>query len=69
MIVKHRLKGIRTQKNEVFSVFNRGGFSSQVNFFDHMCECTKIRLDNGQNKLIVLLTFFIKYIFNLKKLN
>lgn len=55
MIVKHRLKGIRTQKNEVFSVFNRGGFSSQVNFFDHMCKCTIMRLDNRQNKLVVLI--------------
>ena len=69
MIVKHKLKGVGTKKNEVFGVFSRGGFSSKINFFDHMCECTKIRLDNGQNKLIVLLTFFIKYIFNLKKLN
>ena len=59
MIVKHRLKGIGTKKNEVFGVFNRGGFSSQVNFFDHMCECTKIRLDNRQNKLVVLITFII----------
>ena len=55
MIIKHRLKDIRTQKNEVFSVFNRGGFSSQVNFFDHMCECTIMRLDNRQNKLVVLI--------------
>ena len=55
MIVKHRLKGIRTQKNEVFSVFNRGGFSSQVNFFDHMCKCTIMRWDNRQNKLVVLI--------------
>jgi glycosyltransferase involved in cell wall biosynthesis len=69
MIVKHKLRGVGTKKNEVFGVFSRGGFSSKINFFDHMCECTKIRLDNGQNKLIVLLTFFIKYIFNLKKLN
>jgi len=68
MIVKHRLKGIGTKKNEVFGVFNRGGFSSQVNFFDHMCECTKIRLDNRQNKLVVLITFIIKYIFNHKRL-
>ena len=68
MIIKHRLKGIGTKKSEVFGVFNRGGFSSQVNFFDHMCECTKIRLDNRQNKLVVLISFIIKYMFNYKKL-
>ena len=68
MIIKHRLKGIGTKKSEVFGVFNRGGFSSQVNFFDHMCECTKIRLDNRQNKLVVLISFITKYMFNYKKL-
>jgi glycosyltransferase involved in cell wall biosynthesis len=68
MIVEHKLKGTGTKKSEIFGVFNRGGFSSQINFFDHMCECTKIRLDNGQNKLVVLISFIIKYIFNYKKI-
>ena len=69
MIVKHKLKGIATKKDEIFGVFSRGGFSSKTKFFDHMCECTKIRIDNGQNKFIVLLTFIIKYIFNYKRIN
>lgn len=68
MIVKLKLKGVATKKNEVFGVFSRGGFSSKIDFFDHMCECTKIRVDNGQNKFLVLLTFIIKYIFNLKRI-
>ena len=68
MIVKHKLQGVATKKNEVFGVFSRGGFSSKINFFDHICECTKIRIDNGQNKFLVLLTFIIKYIFNLKRI-
>ncbi len=68
MIVKHKLQGVATKKNEVFGVFSRGGFSSKINFFDHMYECTKIRIDNGQNKFLVLLTFIIKYIFNLKRI-
>ena len=38
MIVKHKLRGVGTKKNEVFGVFSRGGFSSKINFFDHMCE-------------------------------
>ena len=54
MIVKYKLIGI--------------GFSSKTKFFDHMTECTRIRLDNGQNKLMVLVTLIFKFIFNIKKL-
>ena len=68
MIVKHKLKGIGTKKNELFGIFKRGGFSSKTPFFDHMVECTRIRLDNGQNKFMVLLTLVIKFIFNLKRI-
>ena len=68
MIVKEKLSGVGTKKNELFGIFNRGGFSSKINFYDHMCECTKIRLDNGQNKIVVLLTFIFKFLKNLKKL-
>tara|TARA_Y100000992_G_C21248969_1_gene484806 strand:- start:75 stop:824 length:750 start_codon:yes stop_codon:yes gene_type:complete len=68
MIVKHKLSGIGTKKDEVFGIFRRGGFSSKINFFDHLVECTKIRLDNGQNRLIVLLTIVFKFITNIKRL-
>ena len=68
MIVKHKLKGVATKKNEVFGVFRRGGYSSKINFFDHLCECTKIRIDNGQNKFVVLLTFLLKYLYNVNKI-
>ncbi len=68
MIVKHKLKGIGTKKNELFGIFSRGGYSSKIDFYDHLCECTQIRLDNGQNKIIVLFTFILKYIMNYKKI-
>ncbi|MDA9150078.1 glycosyltransferase [Candidatus Pelagibacter sp.] len=68
MIVGHKLKGVATKKNEVLGIFARGGYSSRVNFFDHLCECTKIRIDNGQNKLIVLFTFLLKYLYNINKI-
>lgn len=68
MIVGHKLKGVATKKNEVLGVFARGGYSSRVNFFDHLCECTKIRIDNGQNKLVVLFTFLLKYFYNINKI-
>ena len=67
MIVKYKMKGIGTKKDELFGIFRRGGFSSKQNFFEHAAECTKIRLDNGQNKLMVLLTFIAKFIFNYRR--
>jgi len=68
MIIKHKLNGVGTKKNEVFGNFQRGGFSSKIKFFDHLVECTRIRLDNNQNKLMVLLTVIIKFLFNIKRL-
>ena len=68
MIVKYKLKGVGTKKNEIFGNFQRGGFSSKIKFFDHLVECTRIRLDNNQNKLMVLLTFIIKFLLNIKRL-
>ena len=68
MIIKHKLIGVGTKKNELFGVFKRGGFSSKIKFFDHLVECTRIRLDNNQNKIMVLITIIIKYLFNYKRL-
>ena len=35
MIVKNKMKGIGTKKNELFGYFRRGGFSSKISFKDH----------------------------------
>ena len=68
MIVKKKLNGIGTKKEEIFGTFRRGGFSSKVKFFDHFKEEIKIRLDNNQNKLLVLLIFIYKYLKNITKI-
>ena len=68
MIVHQKLKGIGTKKKDLFGVFNSGGYSSKINFFDHLCECTKIRIDNKQNKFVVLLTFILKFLYNINKI-
>jgi glycosyltransferase involved in cell wall biosynthesis len=68
MIAKEKFKGVGTKKNELFGVFSRGGFSSKINSFDHMFECTKIRLYNQQNKILILITLVLKFITNLKRL-
>jgi len=68
MIVYHKMKGMATNKQEVFGVFRRGGFSSQINFFDHFCEEIKIRLDNKQNRILVLIIFIYKFLKNFNKI-
>ena len=55
MIVKKKLNGIGTKKNEIFGTFRRGGFSSKIDFTSHFFEEMKIRIDNGQNKLLILI--------------
>ena len=64
MIVHKKLKGIATKKNEIFGIFRRGGFSSKINYLDHVIETIKIRKDNGQPKLLVYLITLIKYYYN-----
>ena len=68
MIVKHKLKGVGTKKNELFGIFRRGGYSSRIKFFDHFMEEIQIRLDNGQNKMLILIIFIYKYLKNLSKI-
>ena len=68
MIVKKKMQGIGTRKNEIFGIFRRGGYSSTIKFSDHFKEEIQIRLDNKQNKLLVLLIYIYKYIKNFKKI-
>jgi len=68
MIVKKKLHGVGTKKNELFGTFRRGGYSSSIKFFDHFMEETQIRLDNGQNRILVLIIFIYKYLKNISKI-
>jgi len=68
MIVKNKMKGIGTKKNELFGYFRRGGFSSKISFKDHFFEEIKIRIDNNQNLLLVLFIFIYKYLKHFNKL-
>tara|TARA_Y100000590_G_scaffold350646_1_gene402633 strand:- start:367 stop:1119 length:753 start_codon:yes stop_codon:yes gene_type:complete len=60
MIVNFNLKGLSTRKNEIFGEFKKGGFSSKVNYIDHLKDLNRIRLDNKQNKIFVLFLYFVK---------
>tara|TARA_B100000700_G_C14945502_1_gene808981 strand:+ start:571 stop:1389 length:819 start_codon:yes stop_codon:yes gene_type:complete len=68
MIVKKKLKGVGTKKSELFGIFRRGGYSSKIKFIDHFFEEIQIRLDNGQNRFLILLIFIYKYIKHFKKI-
>tara|TARA_Y100000590_G_C15736691_1_gene1018776 strand:+ start:1872 stop:2621 length:750 start_codon:yes stop_codon:yes gene_type:complete len=68
LIVKHKMKGIATRKNEITGIFRRGGFSSTSHFGPMFIEELKIRINNGQNLFLVLFIAFYKLINHFKKL-
>ena len=67
MIVKHKLKGISTKKDEITGIFRRGGYSSTISFWKLFFEELKIRFDNGQSLFIILIIFIYKVLKNIDK--
>ena len=65
-IVKKKLKGISTKKNEIIGDFERGGFSSTSPYKKMFLEELKIRYDNGQNLILIGLIAIYKILKNLK---
>ena len=55
MIVKYKLNGSSTKKNEILSKFDTAGISSRIGFFERLFEETRIRLNNNQNIFFVFL--------------
>ncbi len=68
MIVHCGMKGFGTKKNEIFGYFRRGGFSSKINFVEHLKEEIQIRKDNGQSTLILIFIIILKILFNIKRI-
>ena len=68
MIKKFNLIGLSTKKNEIFGKFRPGGLSSRIKFIDYLRECNKIRINNGQNTLLVYFIYVLRIIKNLKKI-
>lgn len=60
MIVNEKFKGMSTKKNEIMGKFARGGFSSRVNYIEHLKDLNQIRLDNKQNKYFVYFLYLVK---------
>ncbi len=68
MIKNNNFKGGSTSKYEVISKFAGGGFSSKYSFFEHVCEETLIRINNKQNKIKVLIIFFLRCLRHFNKI-
>ena len=70
MIVKEKMTGIATKKNEVIGFFKSGtSYSSKFSFFEHLKEEIQIRIDNKQNILFVSLVFLLHYLKNIDKVD
>ena len=67
LIIKNKIKGISTKKNELIGVMKSGGYSSKISFINHLKEEMKIRYLNGQNLFFLSLIFFNSIIKNLFK--
>ena len=68
MIVKKKYKGLSTRKDEILGKFRSGGLSSKIRYLDFLKENNKIRINNGQNKLIVYIIFLLRLIRNFNKI-
>lgn len=67
MLTNYKLIGTASKKTEVFGKFRPGGFSSKVNYLDHLEDLNKIRVHNGQSKFYVYFLFILKLIKNFNK--
>ena len=56
------------KKDEIFGVFRQGGLSSSIRYIDFLKENNQIRLDNGQNKILVFIIFILRLMRNFKRL-
>ena len=68
MIVKNKMIGIATKKNEIFGKFRQGGLSSKIKYLDFLKENNRIRINNGQNPIFVYIIFILRLLRNFKNL-
>ena len=65
MIVKNKINGIPTKRTEVIGNFRPGGFSSRLSFFNRLFTELRIRYDNKQNFIDLLIIFFGRCFFEI----
>ena len=68
LIVKEKMRGTSTKKNEILGKFRRGGLSSQIKYLDFLRENNKIRINNGQNIFFVYFIFILRIMRNFKNI-
>ena len=68
MIVKKKMIGASTKKDEILGKFRPGGLSSKIKYLDFLKENNKIRINNGQNIFFVYFIFVLRLIRNFKNL-
>lgn len=68
MIVKKKMKGISTKKDEITGIFRRGGFSSKIKYRKLLFEELRIRFNQGQSIILILVLLAYKLITNFKKI-
>ena len=68
MIVKKKMKGMATKKNEITGDFERGGFSSISPYKKMFFEELLIRYNNNQNIVLILLIALYKNFKNFRKI-
>ena len=73
-IIKKKLKGISTKRNNIIGIMKSGGYSSKIGFLKHLQEEIKIRYNNKQNIIFIIgifcnaiIKFIIKKSFNFFK--
>ena len=58
LMIRKKLNGSYTNKNELIGIVSSGGFSSKFGFINGLFEECKIRLNNEQNFFVVLIILF-----------
>jgi hypothetical protein len=67
MMIKHKLNGVSSSKDEVIGEMSAGGLSSKITYIDHLREETKIRFKNKQNILLIIAIILNGLFKNIKR--
>ena len=68
MIIKYKMRGMATKKNEVIGTFMLGGYSQRITMLEHIIEESRIRIKNKQNIFYVYILSFLRIIINFHQL-
>ena len=68
MMIKHKLNGVSSSKDEVIGEMSAGGLSSKITYIDHLIEETKIRFKNKQNILLIIAIILNGLFKNIKRI-